>query len=211
MGGLFFRVSETGAPMSQVRTFSSVVRAGSFSLILIASTFASSLGAWGARPELPPAESVTPDPAISAPAASPAASTTAEAARHRRAPLASRRGRLITRITAMAHQMEGVPYVFGGTSAHGVDCSGFTQRIFALAGIQLRRMADEQYQQGRAVEAPQAGDLVFFSTYLPGPSHVGIYLGNRYFIHASSSRGVTVSSLEESYYRSRYIGARRFF
>lgn len=129
----------------------------------------------------------------------------------RRPALASRRGRLVNQIAAMAHKMEGTPYVFGGTSAWGVDCSGFTMRIFSLAGIRLRRMADEQFYQGKRVAVPERGDLVFFSTYLPGPSHVGIYLGNRQFIHASSHRGVTVSSLDDGYYRSRYIGARRFF
>lgn len=191
--------------MSDLRTSFSfnVGRAGLFSLILLLSM---QVGAW-ARPEMPPAETVTPDPAVSA---SSTVEATAPVA-HRRLSLSSRRGRLLRRITSFAHQMEGVPYVFGGTSAYGVDCSGFTQRIFSLAGISLRRMADEQYAQGRPVSPPQAGDLVFFSTYLPGPSHVGIYLGNRLFIHASSSRGVIVSSLEEEYYRPRFIGARRFF
>lgn len=107
--------------------------------------------------------------------------------------------------------MKGVPYVFGGTSAAGFDCSGFTQRIFALANIKLARMAHQQFCQGKRVATPEAGDLVFFSTYAYGASHVGIYLGKGYFIHASSSRGVTISSLRESYYRSTYIGARRIF
>lgn len=192
--------------MSDLRTPSHVGRAGLFSLILLLSMQLGIVGAW-ARPEMPPAETVTPDPAVSS-------SSTVEATApvvHRRLSLSSRRGRLLRRITSFAHQMEGVPYVFGGTSAYGVDCSGFTQRIFSLAGISLRRMADEQFAQGRPVSPPQPGDLVFFSTYLPGPSHVGIYLGNRLFIHASSSRGVIVSSLEEDYYHPRYIGARRFF
>lgn len=193
--------------MSDLSLSSLAGSARRFSLILGLSAMLSSASACWARPELPPAETVTPDPAISA----PAVDAKAPALPHRRLSLASRRGRLLRRITAMAHQMEGVPYVFGGTSAYGVDCSGFTQRIFSLAGIKLRRMADEQYAQGRPVDPPQPGDLVFFSTYLPGPSHVGIYLGNRFFIHASSSRGVTVSSLLEDYYRPRYIGARRFF
>lgn len=133
-----------------------------------------------------------------------------EAARHRPL-LASRRGRLMTRITEMARHFIGVPYVWGGTSPHGLDCSGFTMRVYKMAGITIRRLADEQYYQGKPTSSPLPGDLVFFHTYLPGPSHVGIYLGSNTFIHASSRRGVTISSLGDPYYRSRYLGARRFF
>lgn len=118
---------------------------------------------------------------------------------------------MVNQIAVMAHRMEGVPYVFGGTSSRGIDCSGFTMRIFRLVGIKLKRTADAQYRQGIPVASPSSGDLVFFSTYLPGPSHVGIYLGGRMFIHASCHQGVTVSSLDDPYYRLRYIGARRFF
>lgn len=191
--------------MSDLRTRSTVGRAGLFSLTLLLSMLLSGVGAW-ARPELPPAETTSPDPAVIS-----TSSVETSAPPAHRMTLSSRRGRLLRSITSFAHQMKGVPYVFGGTSARGVDCSGFTQRIFSLAGIQLRRMADEQFAQGRPVNPPQPGDLVFFTTYCPGPSHVGIYLGNRMFIHASSSRGVIVSSLEESYYKPKYIGARRFF
>jgi cell wall-associated NlpC family hydrolase len=125
--------------------------------------------------------------------------------------LASRRGLLVNQITALARKMIGVPYVWGGTGAHGLDCSGFTMRIYRLAGINIKRLADEQYYQGTPTDNPMPGDLVFFSTYLPGPSHVGIYLGNNYFIHASSSKGVTISSLNDAYFKKRYLGARRFF
>ena len=70
-------------------------------------------------------------------------------------------------------------------------------------------MADEQYYNLPTVTELQVGDLVFFETYEPGPSHVGIYLGNRQFVNASSSRGVVVDSLDSGYWGSRYIGARR--
>lgn len=105
----------------------------------------------------------------------------------------------------------GVPYVFGGTSPYGFDCSGYVQYVFANAGISLPRTADVQYEVGTPISTTDlvSGDLVFFSTYTWGASHVGIYLGDNKFIHASSSRGVTIDSLGSSYWSSHYIGARR--
>ena len=106
----------------------------------------------------------------------------------------------------------GVPYVFGGnTPSSGFDCSGYVRYVFANAGIYLPRTADVQYNCGYAVSTSELapGDLVFFETYCPGPSHVGIYVGDGNFIHASSSRGVTISSLSSSYYSAHYLGARR--
>ena len=101
------------------------------------------------------------------------------------------------------------PYVFGGTSTSGFDCSGFVQHVFAMLGIGLPRTADAQYDAGKpAVGGPRAGDLVFFDTY-GGVSHVGIYLGHGNFVHASSSHGVMVSNLSDSYWASRYVGAKR--
>ena len=102
-------------------------------------------------------------------------------------------------------------YVFGGTSPYGFDCSGYVQYVFANAGISLPRTADVQYEVGMPISTTElvAGDLVFFSTYTYGASHVGIYLGDNSFIHASSSRGISVDSLGSSYWSSHYIGARR--
>ena len=116
---------------------------------------------------------------------------------------------LALNLTKNAMQFIGVPYVFGGTSPYGFDCSGYTQHVFAALGIHLPRMADEQYYAGHRVSGPSAGDLVFFQTYLPGPSHVGIYLGSGKFVHASS-HGVMVSHLSDSYWASRYLGARSY-
>ncbi|MBV8689371.1 MAG: C40 family peptidase [Candidatus Eremiobacteraeota bacterium] len=122
-----------------------------------------------------------------------------------------RRASTIARaLTRDALRFIGTPYVFGGTSGYGFDCSGYVQHVFAMAGIYLPRTADAQFYMGSRVSGqPSIGDLVFFQTYELGPSHVGIYLGGGRFIHASSSRGVMVSSLGESYWASRYIGAKR--
>lgn len=116
------------------------------------------------------------------------------------------------RLMGIANQYIGVPYVFGGNDPSGFDCSGFTRYVYSAVGIDLPRMADEQYNMGYEVSRPflQPGDLVFFSTYLPGVSHVGIYIGNNQFIDASSD-GVSVDSLDSSYWAQRYVGAKRVF
>ena len=120
---------------------------------------------------------------------------------------------LARRIVSISMDYIGVPYYFGGTTPSAFDCSGYVQYVFAQAGISLPRTADVQYEVGTPVSTTDLvpGDLVFFSTYTYGASHVGIYVGDSNFIHASSSRGVTISSLGEAYYSSRYIGARRIF
>lgn len=103
----------------------------------------------------------------------------------------------------------GDPYVFGGTSSSGFDCSGFVQHVFGMLGVALPRTADAQYDAGHAaVGGPRTGDLVFFDTY-GGVSHVGIYLGHGEFVHASSSHGVMVSHLSDEYWAARYVGAKR--
>ena len=116
------------------------------------------------------------------------------------------------RIVQTAMEYLGVPYVFGGASPGGFDCSGYVRFVFANAGIYLPRAADEQYEVGHPIptSALRAGDLVFFSTYEYGPSHVGIYLSDGNFIHAASSIGVSIASIYDEYYWGNcYIGARR--
>ncbi|HEV3091209.1 MAG TPA: C40 family peptidase [Candidatus Cybelea sp.] len=122
----------------------------------------------------------------------------------------ARTSRIAQGLTRSALRFLGVPYVFGGTSTSGFDCSGFVQHVFAMMGIALPRTADAQYDVGRpSVGGPRAGDLVFFDTY-GGVSHVGIYLGAGEFVHASSSHGVMVSHLSDSYWAARYVGSKRF-
>jgi len=117
----------------------------------------------------------------------------------------------VRRLIQTALRYKGVPYVFGGTTPSGFDCSGFIQFVFARCGIDLPRMADEQFEMGKPVPQShiQAGDTVFFSTYTSGVSHAGIYLGDGKFISATSSRGIAIDRLDDSYWGPRYVGARR--
>lgn len=115
-------------------------------------------------------------------------------------------------IISTAKSFLGVPYVWGGQSPSGFDCSGYIQYVFGKHGVTLPRTAAEQFNVGTSVSKSNLipGDLVYFTTYKEGPSHVGIFLGNGQFIHASSGKEeVTISSLSSSYYTSRYIGAKR--
>ena len=117
-------------------------------------------------------------------------------------------------VVAFAKTLQGIPYVWGGTTTGGFDCSGFVQYVCRQFGISLNRTANAQMSNGYSISADQLipGDLVFFSgTYSTGgASHVGIYIGNGQFIHASSGRGcVTISDLWSNYYTNHYYGARR--
>ncbi|RQW08222.1 NlpC/P60 family protein [Paenibacillus rhizophilus] len=105
----------------------------------------------------------------------------------------------------------GTKYVSGGTSTNGFDCSGFTMYVFDKMGIDLPHQSGSQFKMGDAVSRSdlRAGDLVFFNTTGKGVSHVGVYVGSGKFAHASSSKGVTVTSLNDSYYVSRFVGAKR--
>ena len=119
----------------------------------------------------------------------------------------------VTKIIKTAKTFLGTKYRFGGTSKKGIDCSGFTLKVFKKHGTNLPRTASKQASKGKHVAKKnlKPGDLVFFkNTYKKGISHTGIYLGNNLFIHASSSaKKVVISSLSKRYYRKHYAGARR--
>ena len=114
-------------------------------------------------------------------------------------------------IVSTAQTLMGIPYVFGGTTTKGFDCSGLLQYVFKMHGLTIPRLADEQYNLGKAAKPNQlvAGDLVFFTTYTAGVSHCGIYVGDGKFLHASSSKGVKIDSLDNEYWKTRFVGARK--
>jgi len=108
----------------------------------------------------------------------------------------------------------GTKYRMGGTDKTGVDCSAFVQSfMIGMYGIMLPRTSVEQYSQCKRISKNQLqeGDLVFFRTQRrKGVSHVGVYLRNNKFVHASTSSGVMISDLDEEYFSRRYVGAGRY-
>jgi lipoprotein Spr len=107
------------------------------------------------------------------------------------------------------------PYKYGGNTKDGMDCSAFTQILFRdVFNISLERSARLQYAQGSVVtkdDTLKFGDLVFFNTRKRvKPGHVGIYIGDNLFAHASTKKGVTITSLDYDYYSRVFMGARRF-
>lgn len=117
-----------------------------------------------------------------------------------------------SKVKVIAASWRGAPYVYGGVSRRGVDCSGFTMQVMREMGVSLPHSSAGQFRYGTPVakSSLREGDLVFFNTTGRGISHVGVYLGSGQFIHASTPRtGVIVSNINEAYYRNTYVGARR--
>ncbi|GAA4468203.1 hypothetical protein GCM10023093_25340 [Nemorincola caseinilytica] len=104
----------------------------------------------------------------------------------------------------------GVRYKYGGTTIRGIDCSAFSQKVYGqIFCIDLSRTSRQQYRHSERIkhhDEATEGDLVFFRINRIRISHVGIYLANGYFVHASRSRGVVVSSLNDRYWKRRYAG-----
>jgi peptidoglycan DL-endopeptidase LytE len=116
------------------------------------------------------------------------------------------------KVVTFAKKLLHIPYRFGGNTILGIDCSAYVKKVYGLMGVNLPRTAREQFQEGEEIgkEELSVGDLVFFRTYASFPSHVGIYLGNNLFIHASSKgKKVTIDNLETPYYLKRFIGGKR--
>jgi len=107
----------------------------------------------------------------------------------------------------------GTRYRYGGTNKKGIDCSALTGLLMGTVfAIKLPRTARDQYNECEKITRDdlQEGDLVFFNTR-GGVSHVGVYLYDGYFVHASTNNGVIISNLSENYYDNRFIGGGRFF
>lgn len=112
-----------------------------------------------------------------------------------------------------AARLVGIRYRWGGSTPRGFDCSGFITYVMRRMGVEVPRTTYAMYASGRPVprDQLQVGDIVFFQTTRPGPSHAGIFIGNDQFIHAGSGFGrVTITSMDYRYYKPRYVGARRF-
>jgi lipoprotein Spr len=118
-------------------------------------------------------------------------------------------------IMQVAQYWLGVPYRYGGSDYNGVDCSGFVQLIYKETfDISLPRTTDAMFSEGDYVRSARfnCGDLLFFRDVRGrGVDHVGIYIGDNRFIHASTTQGVTISNLDNSYYREHFVAARRYF
>lgn len=115
-------------------------------------------------------------------------------------------------VIAEAKKFIGVPYLWGGSTPAGFDCSGFVNYVYNQVGISIPRTVATIWAATTTVSTPNPGDLVFFDINNTGsPSHIGIYLGNNQFINAESSSGVTIADLTNPYWATRYFGAKTAF
>ena len=112
-----------------------------------------------------------------------------------------------------ALNLVGTPYKFGGSTTEAFDCSGFIHYVFSKTGMAINRLSSEgYYARAYYIDVPQPGDLVFFeNTYKQGISHMGIYVGDNKFVHASESNGVEITDLSNTYYQKHFEGFKRFY
>ncbi|MFH1050975.1 MAG: C40 family peptidase [bacterium] len=113
-------------------------------------------------------------------------------------------------VLTFAESLIGTPYCYGGTDKNCTDCSGFVKQIYEMAGINLPRTAALQYDYGKEINENETspGDLVFFNRNNK-IGHVGIYIGNNHFIHASTNKGVVLQSLEDDFYKQTFAGFKK--
>jgi len=170
-----------------------------------------------AKPRGPGVQKPSPEE-IKAPPEKPRPDKVKQVERHDRPPAktAARGERDMGAIAARtAERFVGIPYRWGGDNVvDGMDCSGFVRAVYNLCGLSIPRTSREQFKAGESVakEDLQDGDLVFFGSSEDSINHVGIYVGSGRFVHAPR-RGeeIRVTSVDESYFEKRFVGARRYF
>lgn len=111
---------------------------------------------------------------------------------------------------SVAKSKLGVPYQWGGMSTNGFDCSGLIKYSYGKAGKSLPRTSAEMYKKGTRVSSLQPGDLMFFAPNKASrPTHASIYIGNGQMIQSASSKGVSIANTNNTYWKPKYIGAKR--
>ena len=116
------------------------------------------------------------------------------------------------KVTELVEQQVGTPYLYGGDTPRGFDCSGLVEYVYAQVGVKLPRTAQGQFNQTPRVDysAVQPGDVLFFRSDSGNLMHVGIYIGNHWFIHApDSGKAVSAARLDSDYWRGHFLGAGR--
>lgn len=115
-------------------------------------------------------------------------------------------------VITYAKSLEGTPYKAGGTTQKGFDASGYVQHVYQKFGVQLPRTAKDMFKAGNTTANPEPGDLVFYdtsNTTKKEANFVGIYLGEQQFIAVTTKNGVAIQSMDNSYWKTKYMGARK--